>query len=550
MHAFTTDAFTVFATASTPVTQLPNGIFILGHAFTHTGKPVDIGVFPTGFKSDKEARRRIIEECWGEYLVIQKSRDNYEPSKLMRDPSGGVECFFSLTGNGPGFITSDISIAVDLGIYEKEVDWGFIQSYLRRPNTKTGTTGLLGIRELLPGHLLSWGNGRSENQEIWSPWTFLSEDRRHRCQQEAKFELRETVRRVVGAWAEVDKTVLMELSGGLDSSILASCLAHTDAKVACCTVTTPVPGADERRYASQLTQHLGMDLSGHTLSFDNARYDPHPPAGAVMPCIGPLQHAVDGIMEAEAIAHGARSHFSGAGGDTVLGFCSNASPVLSSFRDRGLRGGLSTIDDVATLHRCTAWKVGRLALKKMRNRGNRLPNADTSFIQIKGEGAQIPDLHPWLSSAHPTLPGDYERIRDLSGTQVFRDDAPRGKRRYLRMPFLSQPVMETCLRTPLWMQVSGGEDRSIARQAFSLDLPEGIRRRRSKGTFVSYSGCIYERNRTGILKYLSAGMLNDKSLLDMGALSRHLSSTSAPKDQQFLRILELCMIESWVRNQR
>src|SRR3546814_5960667 len=99
--------------------------------------------------------------------------------------------------------------------------------------------------------------------------------------------------------------------------------------------------------------------------------------------------------------------------------------------------------------------------------------ADTTFL-VPLMSVDPPPRHPWLTAPADALIGDRERIVDLAGTQVFRDIAFRGTKRTLRLPLLSQPVMEACLKAPAWMWIAGGENRAVARTAFANVLPRDI----------------------------------------------------------------------------
>ena len=96
----------------------------------------------------------------------------------------------------------------------------------------------------------------------------------------------------------------------------------------------------------------------------------------------------------------------------------------------------------------------------------------------------------------------------------------------------------------------GGRNRSIAREAFSDALPAEILNRKSKGNFTNYLGSFYRQNRQGIREFLLSGLLHDRRLLNSAALDRFLSRSDLPiRDQLFLEVLDLCMIENWLRHQ-
>jgi len=545
--AASTGCFDLFADSRTPVLCLPDSQILLGHLFDASGRAATDLSALAELADFKQARKHILDKYWGEYLLFQPAAAGSGGLTVMRDPSGGVPCLYSGARCGTGFVTSDITLAGALGMCRESIDWNFISRCLIYPNARTGAIGLCDVEELLPGRSLEVQRANAVTSEEWSPWVFLSGGNRHTNLEDAAIDIRSTVERSVRAWAETDGTVLMELSGGLDSSIVAMCLRNTSASVNLCTVSTPVAGGDETVYARQVADALGASLECHVLGFDGARHDAPLPPSAVVPCIGPLQGAVDAVMVAAGTANGVKSHFCGAGGDTVFGSRSNASPAADALTEKGIRACLSAVHDIATLHQCTVWRAGRLTIKKMTRPAPLKPEPDLAFLRHR-EALPL-EPHPWARFPVGSLRGDRERVLDLAGTQMFRDDAPRGGVRWVRMPLLSQPVVEACLRVPTWLQVSGGINRAVARRAFRDVLPADVHNRRSKGTFVAYSGSVYQRSKAVMRQFLAEGHLQEKGLLDIPALDTYLASSAPPRDRSFMRVFDLCMIENWVRRQ-
>lgn len=541
----------LFASKDTPVLALPNGRVLIGHLFDGSGRLVRDGSglleSLSDSLSDAQFAEHLFQNYWGEYVVIFHAGERAHELTILREPSGGMPAIHAIR-EGAGFITSDISIAVELGLYKRQVDWTYISTLLAFPNLKTATTPLDGVRELLPGCSLHLCGTESTTQVKWSPWDFVASNKRFREQRDAADAIRSTVLSVVKAWADVDRTILLELSGGLDSSIVAACLQGTDARVTCCTLTTTVPGADERQYAGLMAKQMGVELETRTLDFENARFEFLPPSYAVVPGMAPLQYAVDMAMEAAGASHGTASHFTGGGGDTVFGYLATAAPAADAFREVGLGAGLAAVGHLSQLHNCTYWKAARVTVKKLLRRPKPPYKADLTFLAPSLAPGR-PDAHPWLEQPRNALPGDRERIADLVGTQIFRDCAPRGSKRWHRMPLLSQPVVETCLRTPSWMAIADGRNRAVARAAFADVLPQEILHRRSKGTFMSYSGAVYQRNKMQLREFLLSGALQQQQLLDVAALQQYFKTDLPPRDHSFMRVFELAMIENWVRHQ-
>lgn len=538
----------LYVSKQMPVMGLPGGATIVGHLFTRDGILVTDDARWPAFSSQHETRKHIVDNFWGEYLLFQPDPEAENGFSVMRSPSpsGDLPCFY-LLDKGVGFITSDVSMPMLLGLYRKEVDWGFIEHCLAYPHRKMARTGMLGVRELLPGCRLWSRDAAVTIGQAWSPWDFVGSERRHSDPHEAAAELRDAVSVAVSALAGMEESILLELSGGLDSSIVGVCLRGSRARVACCTVVPPVRGADERFYAGQIAQALDVELQVAELRFDHARFHFIPPSSLLTPRLGALQYAIADVMGAVCDRHGLAACFSGGGGDAVFHNFSTAAPAVDAYKEHGIRKGIAAIRDLSGLHGCTIWKAGRLAISKLLGASAAPCQADPSFLG-PAFTADTPEAHPWFAAPPNALPGDRERIFSLADNQLFRECLPRGPGRRLRMPLLSQPVVEACLKVPSWMWISGARNRAIARLAFEDLLPTDVLNRRSKGTFIAYLGAVYQRNRHHMRDYLVAGELQARGLLDIDALRRYFAASPLPRDQSFTRIFELCMIENWVRH--
>ncbi|TPG03996.1 asparagine synthetase B family protein [Rhodanobacter glycinis] len=541
------DSITLFASAHTPTLRVPDGGIIVGHLFSANSTDPITEAHLQGIAEHSCIRRYLTEHCWGEYLLVMPGPRQPSEVIAMRDPSGGVPCVYSIQ-DGCGFLTSDISLARQLHGYQSRVDWEFVAHFLAYPHMKTRRTGLTGVRELLPGTSLLLQTGTLEIVHEWSPWDFVATAQRCDNEAEAIADVRHAVESVVKAWSRLDTSILLELSGGLDSSIVAACLRDVPSRVECCTLVPPIPGADERRYASVVANDLNRDLHIEALPFERACFDAPVQPGAVTPRVTALQFAIDDVMHAAADRLGVTSYFSGGGGDTIFCSLGNASPAADAFRRRGLSCALTVVRELSELHQCTAWRAGRLAVKKLLAAPKPARRPDSMFTNPRLPTITRED-HPWYSAPEDALAGDRERIFDLVNTQSFRDSAPRGTVRPMRLPLLSQPVVEACLRVPSWMWVAGGRNRSIARAAFADVLPSQILNRRSKGTFMSYSGTAYRRHIGKIREHLLDGQLASRNLLDMDDLRRFLDSEQPVTHSSLMRIFDLCMIENWLRHQ-
>jgi asparagine synthase (glutamine-hydrolysing) len=537
---------TVYATDETPIIRVPDGGMILGHLFSESGvRVVDANQFPKNL--DPAAfKQHLLRNFWGEYILLQPETRGTAAITVMRDPSGGVRCIYHI-GQRSGFVTSDISLATRLGLFEQQVDWSFVPSCLVYPHLKSERSATLGVRELLPGCSICIRGTSVTPMLDWSPWDFVTAGDRPETLSDAEADLRRAISMAVRAWGETDRTVLLELSGGLDSSIVAACLLASDVNVHCCNITTPVPGADERQYARLMADLLGVDLQITELGFDDAKFEFVPPAYLVTPRVWMLQYSADRAKSAVGDALDVTSYFSGGGGDSVFSYLSNATPAADALLANGLRSGITAIKDLARLHQCTIWKAARLTLRKLLRAPKAPVTPNETFLTEAGKACP-PAEHPWFTVPTGVLPGDRERVHELVNTQNFRDGNPRTANRWMRMPLLSQPVVECCLRVPSWMWISSGRNRSVARSAFTDLLPPDILNRRSKGTYVNFTGSVFRRSKREILNFLLTGELEAHGLVDTNALYRIHQQAFPFREESFMRLFELCMIENWVRH--
>lgn len=535
----------VFASVDVPTLAIHGHGLLIGQVFTKDGQlisnPLDID------GSVRELTSHLLQNTWGNYLAIFGDRDNLSAITLLRDPSGAVPCVYSLA-DGEGFITSDIDLAVDLGLYRREVNWQAIAHGLTFPYLKTARTALQHVSELLPGSVLTYLGRDVSVRSAWSPWRFVEKGIRHTDPHAAAEDVRGAVSSAVKALSTGNDRFLVELSGGLDSSIVATCLRHALLRATFCTLVMPMAGTDERPYAQLVTEALGQELFPVEVGFENVHLEFLVPRSSVLPAIGILQHAVNEAWEAAGNRYGVDGFFSGAGGDTVFGYLKTATPAADAYQERGVMAGIATIGNLATLHRCTVFKAGRLAFKKILRRPRTTWREDRTLLN-PAWAATTSEHHPWIDAPPGALPGDREKIHDLIGNQLFRDAGPRGPERSVHFPLLPQPVMEACLKVPTWMWIADGRNRAVARQAFADCLPCSILDRRSKGSYTGYMATVYTRNKPKMREFLEEGQLCAHDLLDRSALANFFAKDLAPRDLSFLRIFDLCAAENWARQQ-
>jgi asparagine synthase (glutamine-hydrolysing) len=539
----------VLASADAPVLPIEGGRGVVVGALFDRQRPtapVRSGDSLLDERAADSAGESLIEAGFGGYVAILRGRAPDRRTHVLRDPSGAMPCY-RLGVPGGVVLFSDIAPIVQLGLLSPDLDPVFLVHHFAFRHLRARRTGLAGVRELLAGVRLTLGPDGCEETCVWSPWRFAAWAAAPMARPAAVEAVRRTVCACVEAWASSADQILLELSGGLDSSIVAAALKARADRVTCVTLYAPNAGGDERRFAERTARAVGLRLVAAPLSVEAVDVTRPPAILQPRPGLGALQQAADEAFLAQAERLGVDAFFGGGGGDNVFCYLTTAAPVLDAWRAHGPDATTRrAVADLAALHDCAEARVVWLALKKLLRGPPPRWRRDLRFLTP--EAAEIaPEPHPWLDRPPRAAAGKVEHIASLMQIQT----APDGKARQLyapvRHPLLAQPLVELCLSLPSWMWIAGGRNRSLAREAFEGLLPAEVLQRRTKGEFVTYSGQIYAANRHRLADFLLGGWLDRAGVIDRSAVEAYLANPAPPSDPDFFRLLEMAGVEAWAR---
>ena len=522
---------------------------VAGHLFDRRGFEGLDGLPPELSRTIIETEGQVLlSDYWGGYVALFEDI-NSETVHVLRDPSAAMPCYYSRSAEGWIF-ASDVKALTQASQTAPKVNRGALARFLQSYDLRDSNTCLNGINELLAGFRLSVSKQSSKLSAVWTPWDYVT-PQPDLSLAEITSQLRTVVGACVDAWASRYHHILLAVSGGLDSSILAACLKAGHHQSTYLTMATDEAVGDERAYARALAAHMGIhinealyDLGDIDITRSTASHLPRP----VQYAYGQGDHAaklrlverlnIDGLM-------------TGIGGDNV--FCSmhSGTPLVDSVRARGLgRESRETLIDICALTGASVWEIGRLALKKA-VAGNRPYRwqYDPSFLHpdITSRPDRISG-HPWLMPPKGALPGKAAHIVKLVRIQGTIDGFSRHDTPAQINPLLSQPIVEACLKIPTWEWVRGGRDRSVARRAFARDLPTAVIQRRSKGGPDSFAFDIIDQNRRLLSERLVNGELRRFKLIDPVAIHAALDPDRPIDPMQYLRLSGLAEAEAWVRH--
>jgi asparagine synthase (glutamine-hydrolysing) len=489
--------------------------------------------------------RHLVAGCWGDYVAFL-----HDPAKgattVVRAPSGGVPALRT-TVDGVTLVSSEPELLLAAAQRPVEIDWHFVAHHLAFPHLRPGATGLAGIDELFPGDANCFTAEGAHRLNVWSPWTFAKAERQLVDPAQARLAVRQSIELAVAGLARGHRSVLLELSGGLDSSTLAAALAATGAPASAINLVTPGSEGDERAYARATAEHTGLPLAEQAVGSDVDLTAPVP-ARTARPGIPAILRPADQLLAAIAREDGIDAFVSGTGGDCV--FCSPASaaPAADALRAFGLgRRFLRAVRDITEIHDTNLWTAGSMAWRQAhRPPIHRLWPSNDAFL-VRERLPEEPDPHPWLDEPADALPGRRSHIRAVIAAFAHLDGYARHAVAPSLFPLLSQPVMEACFRVPTWLWIAGGRDRAVARHAFRDVLPAKVLDRRSKGGMDAYCIRNFEANRAPLEPFLLEGHLARAGLLDRPAVASFLRRPVGPRDQRFYRLLPVIDAEAWVR---
>ena len=489
----------------------------------------------------------LIDTFWGGYVAVIASPD---PATVivLRDPSGAMPCYIYNLTDHITIVVSDVETLWKSGLCSLEIDIPALTRLLLAYDLRGAETCLAGLTEVPAGHRLKLGSGIDRLDLCWAPEKYARITPPNDATVLAE-RLLETTQGVIRAWAGVFDHPLLGVSGGLDSSVIASVLASTTRPVTLLTMATDEGDGDERPYTRILGEALNVPVQEGFHQLDQIDVTRATSAHLPRPILLAFGQSEHTQKQEIALAEGVDAFFTGVGGDNV--FCSMHSvlPLVDRIRLQGpFSGAWRTAADLCRLTGCSLPELGRALLKRLFRWHDRPWPMDLSFLSAAALNVSAEKFdHPWLQHLSGIPPGKRQHIAMLARIQGTIDGYSRYDSPLLVNPLLSQPLMELCLGIPTWAWVSGGRDRAVTRRAFSGQLPAALLDRRSKGTPNSFAFEVVDRHRDTIRAHLLDGFLAASGLIDTAAIEQILTPGRPLIGFEHMRLATLMEADVWCR---
>ena len=498
----------------------------------------------------------LLDHYWGRYVAVIRDNTNRD-CRVLRDPSGGLPCFITRYGRAH-IVFSEIGSCLSLGLLHFSINWKFVSSMVPYSALQIRETGLNEVHELQAGERAIFGSSGVDYALLWKP-AEISARNRIVDPAQAITAVRETVKECVHAWASLHRSVVHNLSGGLDSSIVLGCLksAPDNPRITCIHYFTPDGNEDEREYARLVARHMDTELIECELDGAAARLEG---LMGIRPAPKPWFYIYDlihGPIEAGIMADkGATASFSGAGGDGLFMQARADLAVPDFLRHFGFRPGVFGVAlDAARINRSSIWPTLSAGVRRHWRRPSRNmiaefgdPRAVIPRDVIERARNDPSLLHPWIRDAHDLTPGLTWQILSLTIPPQFYGSFAGAADTERTVVLMSQPLMEVCLRIPSYVWITGGRDRSIARRAFADVLPQAVVRRTQKGLIDRYNRKMIDESAVFMREMLLDGLMVKAGLLDRGKLEGFMSRDGSSASFEYNEVLRhhLCT-EIWLR---
>jgi len=513
----------------------------------------------------KTAGKSLVNSHWGSYVLFLKL-PVARSVIVLRGPMSALPCFWIRFHN----ITVLFSLIEDclaLKLLSFSVDWDCIRAQAAGGDYLTRQTAINEIQTLVSGECLEIGSDRISRKLYWDPSSIRTETPVGRID-DAAVLLRNTTQHCVNAWVATRKTILLQLSGGLDSSILLACMCRAPTKPETISVNFWSKGSgDERNFARSMTDITGTELleCERDQEVDLRRFLNCARTGN--PVVNFSAYDIEPRLVQLAHQRSATAIFNGEIGDDIFGHspapevlaeCLNSCwPSMDFFRSAA---------DYAELARVSLWSAVSQAIR-YRSWQRQTPYWSLyrykQFLQISTEKRLVTDdvarsyeqmltryIHPWFENVRCMPLGRVMLLWGLvNATSTWSHSPFAGADSGLFMsPLASQPLVEAFCSIPSRLHFLGAENGAVARRAFRAYLTDAILSRGTgKGSPDMWMKDVLLRNRVFLRELLLDGILVRERILDKSRLEAALSGAVSNSRVGLAELVIQLYIESWLR---
>jgi len=487
---------------------------------------------------------------------------------IARDRLGVKPLYYVHDHEGNLFFGSEIKALLEAGAVKVEINFNALPDQFANHGTSGDETLYAGVKRLLPGHTLTWSDGKLDIREFWD----LNYEPKHEVRSDAEYieEWRELFRKSVELRLMADVPLGMFLSGGIDSSAIAAMMSTmVKEPIKTFSVAFNERDANELEYARLVAKTFGTDHHEITITpeqfFDalpNLVWHEDEPIGflASVPLYFVSKLAAEHV-KVVLTGEGADEIMAGYGRYTkalqMLNYGEKYESMTPSFLRDAVRGG------VATLPGGIASKLGRTFLTREADIENLFfdnfgvfPKAMQKGLFSRETRAKFENANPYVRQNAWLEKCDAEDVLDkllYADTKTYlhellmkQDQMSMAASIESRVPFLDHKLVEFTAKMPREMKLRGNTTKWILREAMKGILPAEILDRPKMGFPVPVGNWFRGPFKHVVDEYVLGARALERGIFDAEFVKSLVAKHNAGENHDE-RIWSLVNFEIWQR---
>ncbi len=487
---------------------------------------------------------------------------------MARDRLGVKPLYYVHDHQGNLFFGSEIKALLEAGAVKAEINFNALPDQFANHGTSGDETLYAGVKRLLPGHTLTWSDGKLDIREFWD----LSFEPKHEARSDAEYieQWRELFRKSVELRLMADVPLGMFLSGGIDSSAIAAMMSTmVKEPIKTFSVAFNERDANELEYARLVAKTFGTDHHELTITPDqffdalpNLVWHEDEPIGflASVPLYYVSKLAAEHV-KVVLTGEGADEIMAGYGRYTkalqLLNYGAKYESITPSFLRDAVRGG------VAILPGGIASKLGRTFL----TRGADIENLFFDNFGVFSKAMQkrlfsretrekFENANPYVRQNAWLEKCDAEDVLDkllYADTKTYlhellmkQDQMSMAASIESRVPFLDHKLVEFTAKMPREMKLRGNTTKWILREAMKGILPAEILDRPKMGFPVPVGNWFRGPFKHIVDEYVLGARALERGIFDPEFVKNLVAKHNAGENHDE-RIWSLVNFEIWQR---
>ena len=481
---------------------------------------------------------------------------------LARDRSGIKPIFYACTSSGDLVFGSEIKTILTSGMVERELDQSAVAEYFALGTVSGDRTLFRGIKKLMPGHTLSWQDGRVTIERYWSVPAYEPGRLTFRNLAHAADEFWRHFVEAVDITLMSDVPLGVFLSGGLDSSLIVAAMRERGIEqLRTFSVGFAEAEASELPFARVVAQTFGTDHHEVSCTADQffealprlTRHRDHPLTfSASIPLFFVSQLAVSSV-KVVLTGEGSDELFAGYGRYPRALINLRAAGTLDALLPSVARGSLAkAIGMLGDDYVGSRLKRSFLARTSSFEESYLEPFADFDHAHralllggANGAYAQASTLVDRDLLVMNPLEAmlRFDQLTYLEELLAKQDQMSMAASLESRVPFLDHRLIEWAAQLPPDVKLRGGSGKALVKLAAERVLPREITHARKRGFLVPLARWLRERGSEAFGEYMPDAA---DGVVSSGYVRRLLNEHQAGRDHT-ARLWRVLAFQVWRR---